>query len=38
MISRALFVLAIAPALTLAGCKTKEGFGKGLSTPGDKIE
>ena len=38
MISRVLFVLAVAHALTLAGCNTKEGFGKGLSTLGDKIE
>jgi len=38
MINRVLIVLAVAVALTLAGCNTMEGFGKDLSTLGDKIE
>jgi entericidin A len=38
MIERVLIVLAVAVVLTLAGCNTMEGFGKDLSTLGNKIE
>jgi len=38
MINRVLIVLVVAVALTLAGYNTMEGFGKDLSTLGDKIE
>jgi predicted small secreted protein len=37
MINRVLIVPAVAVLLTLAGCNTMEGFGKDLSTLGDKI-
>ena len=38
MINRVLIVLAVAVLMTLAGCNTMEGFGKDLSTLGNKIE
>ncbi|HKQ26143.1 MAG TPA: entericidin A/B family lipoprotein [Burkholderiales bacterium] len=38
MDNRFLIVLAVAGALVLAGCNTMEGFGKDLSTLGNKIE
>ena len=38
MINRVVIVLAVAVVLTLAGCNTMEGFGKDVSTLGNKIE
>ena len=38
MINRVVIVLAVAVVLSLAGCNTMEGFGKDVSTLGNKIE
>ncbi|HWH47854.1 MAG TPA: entericidin A/B family lipoprotein [Burkholderiales bacterium] len=38
MINRVLVLVAIAVALSLAGCNTMEGFGKDLKSLGGNIE